>query len=322
MSRPSLTTGWWLTNWGKQNEMSYPPLFGIIPPLVTPLTAQLSFDRHALERIIEHVIAGGVNGIFLLGSTGEGPALTDGIRKQVVQEGVKSVSGRVPLFINISAASFLETKAMLAFAAGEGVDYVVLSPPFYYEMNQQELLHYYISVADHSPLPLLVYNAPQYTKTVIDPELIGAFVKHQNIIGIKDSSGSFSYIQDLLQARGEKHFPILIGPEMLLGESILLGCEGGVCGGANLYPALYVNYCRALVSNNEDDMERFAKVIRKIQTKLYDVADSPMGIVIGLKYLLAFRGLCSEQMAIPVYETLTREQKNSMESLDKEIRLI
>lgn len=302
--------------------MNHPPLKGIIPPLLTPLTRQLNLDNQALGRIIEHVIAGGVKGIFLLGSTGEGPALSNEIRKQVLKEGVKSVSGRVPLFINISAASYLEAKEMAELAAREGADYVVLSPPFYFDMNRNELLHFYKSLAEHSPLPLLVYNAPLYTKTVVDPEFIGEFVRHPNIVGIKDSSESISYINKLLHARGEEHFPILIGPEMLLGESLLLGCEGGVCGGANLYPSIYVEYYQAAMERNMDAMERYQEVIRLIQTKLYDVSQSPMGIVIGLKYLMAKRGLCSDQMAMPVCESLSREQKNTMESLDKEIKQI
>ena len=302
--------------------MSYPPLSGIITPLLTPLTRQLNLDTQALGRIIEHVIAGGINGIFLLGSTGEGPALSKKIRKQVLREGVKSISGRVPLFINISAASFLEAKAMAELAAIEGADYVVLSPPFYFEMNRHELLRYYISLAEHSPIPLLVYNAPMYTKTAVDPELIAEFIKHPNIVGIKDSSESISYIHKLLYARGEEHFPILIGPEMLLGESLLLGCEGGVCGGANLYPSIYVKYYQAAKEKNMDDMERYQEVLQLIQTRLYAVSGSPMGIVIGLKYLLSKRGLCSEHLAMPVYESLSREQINTIELLDNEIRQI
>lgn len=295
------------------------PLHGIIPPLVTPLRTPWSLDGPSLERIIEHVIGGGVNGIFLLGSTGEGPCLTEKIKKAVIRESIRTVSDRVPVLINISAASFLETIHMAEYAAREGADFVVLSPPFYFEMNNHELLRYYRSVADHSPVPLLIYNAPRYTKTSIEPEIIRELRAHQNILGLKDSSGNMDYIRDVVNERGNDSFPILIGPEMLLGQSLLIGCNGGVCGGANLYPNLYVNYYQAALENNIAVLDRTQEIFRLIQSNLYEVAHSPMGIVIGLKYLLWKRGLCSYQMAMPVYEKLSTDQKVIMETLDNKI---
>jgi 4-hydroxy-tetrahydrodipicolinate synthase len=293
--------------------------YGIIPPLITPLTPQGCLDVYSLERVIAHVIAGGINGIFLLGSTGEGPALSETIRKELIREGVRLVAGRIPLFINISAASYMETIHIAEFAAREGADYVVLSPPFYFEMNTHELLHYYRSVADRSPLPMVIYNAPKYTKTIVDPGLVGELQMHQNIIGIKDSSGSMDYIRNLLDVRVIETFSILIGPELLLGESLLLGCNGGVCGGANLYPGLYAKYYQVAMEKNTDELERIKAIFRNIQTNLYEVAQSTMGIVIGLKYLLSQRGLCSGQMAMPVYKALSSEQKKKLNMLDQEI---
>jgi len=299
--------------------MALPTLHGIIPPLISPLTAQLSLDAYALERIIEHVIAGGVSGIFLLGSTGEGPSMSVETKKDLIRESVKISSGRIPVIVNISSTSYLESRQMAEFAATEGSSYTVLSPSFYFKMNKSELLNYYWSLADHSPLPLLIYNAPEYTRGFIDAELFKELSSHQNIKGIKDSSGNMAYIHELVNVRPDESFPILIGPEILLGESLLLGCNGGVCGGANLYPELYVKLYRAAVEKNMEEMARIQKVIQEIHTRLYTVASSPMGIVIGLKYLMWKRGLCSARMAMPVYETLSAEKKTILETLHKEI---
>ena len=294
-------------------------LYGIIPPLVTPLTPQGCLDVASLERVISHVIAGGINGIFLLGSTGEGPCLSSEISKTLVKEGIQAISRRVPVLVNISSSSFVETLQNAELAAREGADFVVLSPPFYFEMNSFELLNYYKSVADRSPVPVMIYNAPQYTKTIVEKELLGELQIHQNIVGLKDSSGSMEYIHELLGARNDDTFSILIGPEMLLGESLLLGCNGGICGGANLYPALYVEYYQAAMEKNRDVMEKTLAIFRRIQSDLYEVAQSPLGIVIGLKYLLSQRGLCSEHMAMPVYKALSSEQKKRLNMLDQEI---
>lgn len=295
------------------------PLYGIIPPLISPLMAKSRLDCPALEGLVEHVISGGVSGIFLAGSTGEGPALSREVRTELIHEGVRIAAGRVPVLINISSSSYPETVHYAELAAGEGADYLVLSPPFYYGMNRSELLRYYRSLADLSPLPVLIYNAPQYTKTKVDPLLVGELQGHSNIAGIKDSSGDTEYIKELLHIRNKQKFPILIGPELVLGESLLLGCDGGIPGGANLYPALYVDFYKAFLANNREKMENIQAVLLRIQNELYRVAQSPVGIIIALKHLLCQRGICSEQMAIPVYEALSTEQKNSLNKIDQEI---
>jgi len=298
------------------------PIQGIIPPLITPLTPGPELDVPSLERLIDHVLNGGVHGIFLLGSTGEGPSLTDGIRKAVIRESIRVVSGRVPVFVNVSSPSFLEACRMAEYAAREGAGYVVLSPPYYYDMNTPELLGYYHSVADASPLPLVIYNAPRYTGIPLEPSLVGELMRHENIVGIKDSSGEMDYVRELLHRRAGITFPILIGPETMLGSCLLLGCDGGVCGGANLYPGLYVHYYLAAMVKNRTELDRFREAVRNIQTNLYEVPDSPMGIVIGLKYLLEKRGMCSGNLAMPVYQPLTDNQKRILDALDQAMQLL
>ncbi len=116
-------------------------LHGIIPPLITPLTPQGCLDVDSLARVISHVIAGGINGIFLLGSTGEGPCLGSEIKKTLVREGIQAISHRVPVLVNISTSSFEETLQNAELAAREGADFVVLSPPLSFEVNTFELLN-------------------------------------------------------------------------------------------------------------------------------------------------------------------------------------
>jgi dihydrodipicolinate synthase/N-acetylneuraminate lyase len=299
--------------------MTSPPLSGIIPPLLSPLRAASGLDGPALERLVEYVISGGVSGIFIGGSTGEGPALSREVRTELIYEGIRMAGGRVHVLINISSSSYAETIHYCELAAREGADYVVLSPPFYYRMNPFEVLHYYKSLAELSPLPVIIYNAPQYTKIQVDPILVGELLEHSNIEGIKDSSGNIDYIKEVLQIRRKQKFPILIGPELLLGESLLLGCDGGISGGANLYPGLYVDFYKAVLAENKEKMEYIQAALVRIQTGLYEVVRSPMGIIIALKYLLCQRGICSDQMAMPVYEALSTEQKNSLIKLDQEI---
>ena len=291
---------------------------GIIPPLITPLTTQHSLDQNGLVQLIEHVIAGGINGIFLLGSTGEGASLTNEVKKHVIKTGVKSASGRVPVYVNISSTSYLDAIQLAQFASLSDADYAVLAPPYYFKMKQSELIGYFSGVADQSPIPVLLYNAPQYTKSKIESATVWKLSSHKNIVGIKDSSGSMEYIHQLIRERGNEHFPILVGPELLLGECVILGCDGGVCGGANLFPGLYSKIYQASLKRDMEEVNIYQKLLERIHSEIYHLIDSPMSIQIGLKYILSPKGLCSPQMALPVYEELTEEQKLSLNNLEKD----
>ncbi len=291
---------------------------GIIPPLVTPLTKDANLDVKALGRLIEHALSGGVHGIFLLGSTGEGPSLTNDLRKRVMKAGVRAVDGRVPVFINITSASYLEALCLAKMAQEAGADYLVLAPPYYFKMNQLELKRYFERVAERVKLPLLLYNAPKYTKTAIAPASTRQLANHENIIGLKDSTDKLESIQQQLSARKGKDFPILVGSELLLGESLLLGCDGGINGGANLYPGLYVNLYQAAIHDDKDNLEKYHAFVMMIHKRVFGATDSPMRIVIALKHMLSLKGICEDHMAMPVYRDLTVEQAANMQDLFNE----
>lgn len=298
--------------------MNHPKISGVIPPLVTPLTDGLVFDKEAFGRLIEHVIEGNVHGIFIMGTNGEGASLNLNTRKNIIESSVPLISGRVPLFVNISSTSYLDTIDLAEYASGAGADYVVLTPPYYFGMNQCELRRYFETVADWSNLPLFMYNAPQYTGNELAPETVSILASHDNIIGIKDSSGNTDYINGLLDDRKDNDFSILIGTEKILGECVLNGCDGGVSGGGNLFPKLYVKMYQAASNKDLDQMKHYQTIINNVYKYIYEVSDSPMAILIGLKYALSVKGIISESLAIPVYDVLTDSQKRTIEKFLKE----
>jgi dihydrodipicolinate synthase/N-acetylneuraminate lyase len=287
---------------------------GIIPPLVTPMTSDLKFDKDAYSRLIEHVIEGGVHGLFIIGTNGECASLSADIRKQAIETAAKVSSGRAPVFVNISTSSYLETLQLADISAKSGADYVVLSPPFYFTMAQAELVRYFERIAGESSLPLFLYNAPQYTHNEITTETVAQLESNKNIAGIKDSSGDIKYIKQILNQRQDEKFSILIGYEMIMGECILMGCNGGVNGGGNVFPKLFVNMYRAASDKNLEEMEKWQSLIRKVYHNLYEVHDSPMGIIMGLKYALSRKGIMDGNMAMPVYSDFSDHQK---ENIDK-----
>ena len=119
------------TDQGNQNSSAV-PLSGIVPPLVTPLLASDRLDIAGLERLVEHVIAGGVQGLFILGTTGEGPSLSQALRRELITRVTTLAAGRLPVLVGISDAAVADSVALAAHAAEQGAAAVVAAPPFYF----------------------------------------------------------------------------------------------------------------------------------------------------------------------------------------------
>jgi len=226
----------------KDNASMLPrPLCGVVPPLLTPLTPQGELDTAGLEKLIERVLEGGVAAIFVLGTTGEAPSLSYEVRRRMITAACEQTSFRCPVLVGITDTAPAESIALAKFAAGAGAHAVVAAPPYYFPQNQQELIAYYTHLADASPLPLYLYNMPGMTKTFIDDGTVAELMKHENIIGVKDSSGDMNHFHRLVRlGQADPSWTVLIGPEELTVEAVLFGGHGGVNGGSNLHPRLYV----------------------------------------------------------------------------------
>src|SRR6056300_1972343 len=142
---------------------------GIITPMVTPLLFDnVSLDVKSTETLIEHIISGGVHGLFILGTTGEATNLSYKTRIELIIESCKIVNNRIPVFVGITDTSIEESIALAAVSKKAGAAAVVAAPPYYYGLGQIELYKYYCSLAEQLPLPLYLYNMPLHTKTNID----------------------------------------------------------------------------------------------------------------------------------------------------------
>ncbi|MBI4977108.1 MAG: dihydrodipicolinate synthase family protein [Spirochaetes bacterium] len=271
---------------------------GIIPPLVTPLKDNDTLDIEALERLVNHVITGGVHGIFLLGTTGEGPSLSRELKYRLVEEACRIVNHRVPLLAGITDTSFTESIALANHAALHGADAVVAAPPYYMPPSQPELLDYIKHLAPKLPLPLFLYNMPAMTKVNIDVDTVKRAADIPNVIGIKDSSCSMIYVHELIDAMKNRDFPVLIGPEEMLGESVLLGAQGGVNGGANILPALYVSMYHAAESGDAPRMRKLQADIMRLR-EIYRVGHYASSGIKGIKCALSIMGICGDYMAEP-----------------------
>ena len=278
------------------------PLRGIMPPMVTPLLDRDKLDVAGLERLVEHILAGGVHGLFVLGTTGEAPSLSYRLRRELIDRTCRQVAGRVPVLAGVTDTSFVESVELARHAADTGCQALVLSAPYYFPAGQPELLEYIQHIAPELPLPIFLYNMPSHTKVTFELQTLRRAMDIPNIIGLKDSSANMIYlhhVQQILPHRPD--WSLMIGPEELLAEALLTGVHGGVCGGANLVPQLYVNLYHAAIAKDLDRVVQLHQQVMRLAQTIYTVGTYQSACIKGLKCALACLGVCDDFMAEPFH---------------------
>ena len=275
-------------------------LKGIVPPLVTPLINNTTIDTEGLERLIEHVIAGGVHGIFILGTTGEAQSISMALRHEMIRQSARILNKRLPLLVGISDTSLEDSLSLARLAADSGADAVVSAPPYYFATGQAELAEFYEQLIPELPLPVFLYNMPTHTKVSFAPDTIRRIAAHPGVIGFKDSSGSGSYFQSVMYAlRDREDFSLFVGPEEMMAESVLLGADGGVNGGANIFPSLYVSLYNAAVAKDVDKVRELHRQVMQISATIYTVGSYGSSYLKGVKAALSELGICNDFLAAP-----------------------
>jgi len=293
------------------------PLRGIIVPLVTPLIDNNTVDKQGLENLIEHTIRGGVHGIFILGTTGEFASLSHKLRMELIELACMLVKDRIPLLVGITDTSLSESLDLAEMANECGADAVVTAPPFYYLLSQKELLNHVKNLKENTQLPLLLYNMPVYTKIAFEPETVRSASEIPGIIGIKDSSSDPGYLMKVRQLLKERNdFTLLTGTEEHLSDFVLSGGHGGIPGGANLFPRLYVELYNASVSRDHEKIIPLQKKVMQICTTIYKSGYHESGYLKGLKCALSVTGLCSGSLAEPLATLSEKEKKSIRTSLN------
>lgn len=288
-------------------------LNGIVPPLITPLKGRDELDAEGLEKLVEYVLSGGVHGLFLLGSTGEAPGLSYRLRRELVERVCRLVNERVPVLVGITDSSIVEALNMADCAAEAGASAVVASTPFYFPAGQEELGDYFERLAEDLPLPLVLYNMPGFTKTSISIETVCQLAQNPKIIGVKDSSCDMIHFHRLLQTRPEREdWSLLMGPEELTAEAVLMGASGGVCGGANVAPKLFVELYDAALKRDIDRIQILQAQALRMGQALYRTGKHSSSMIKGIKCALSLLGICDDFMADPA-SRFKKEERQSIE---------
>jgi 4-hydroxy-tetrahydrodipicolinate synthase len=281
--------------------------------MVTPLDQNLDLDQKGLERLVEHLIGGGVHGIFILGTTGEAPNLPYNVRSALIEQTCKLAGSRVPVIVGITDTSYKDAIRLAAEAYECDAFAVVAAPPYYFQASQADLSHYFKSLALQSPLPLFLYNAPLNTHHWLDIDTVIKLAAEPNIVGLKDSGLNMGYFHAVREGvRALPEFSLLVGPDDLLAEAVLLGAHGGMAGGSNVWPRLFVSLYEAAVAHDVRRVAALHQQVVQFDSAVYRSASHPANPLRGLKCALSFMGICSTDLTLPL-RPYSREERDCVE---------
>lgn len=267
-------------------------LNGVITPLTTPLLPEGELDVAGLKNVIDYVVDGGVTGVFILGTTGEGPSLSYSLKKEVVEVTCSHVNKRIPVLVGISDASLEESIKLTAYSKEKGADAVVTAPPFYYILSPKELQNYFATLANQSELPIYLYNMPAQTKMTVDAGMVEALADHPNIYGIKDSSGNAVYYNSLIdKLKHRSDFSVFVGPDEMMASTVLAGGDGGVNSGSNMFPNLYVKLYEAARVGDLGRVKELQQSVMLISQLIYNGVKGENSFLKGIKTTLSLLGV-------------------------------
>jgi 4-hydroxy-tetrahydrodipicolinate synthase len=228
---------------------------GIIPAMVTPLTADDRVNEAALRRLTNYLIEGGVHGVFAVGSQGEFWALSADEKQQVWEIVVEETNGRVPVYAGTAAITTRETIALTRLAEKAGVDAVSILTPFYVSPSEDQLYNHYRAIAESTNLPALLYTNPARTGVKISPSLLARLAEIENVVGIKDSSGDLELTAEYIRVT-PPDFAVLMGRDTLILAALLYGAKGAIAATANVVPALVVSIYERFKASDLDGARR------------------------------------------------------------------
>ncbi|MFF3291319.1 dihydrodipicolinate synthase family protein [Streptomyces sp. NPDC003023] len=225
------------------------PLRGVVPPVCTPLAPSGEVDTASLARLVEHLVAGGVHGLFALGSTSEIAYLTDEQRATALEVVVNAADGRVPVLAGVIDTTTARVVEHARAAAELGADAAVATAPFYTRTHPTEIARHFRRIRAAVDLPLFAYDLPVSVHTKLSAALVRELAEDGTLAGLKDSSGDEGGLRRLIVALGGREgrdggpapeFSILTGSELTVDAALLAGADGVVPGIGNVDPAAYV----------------------------------------------------------------------------------
>jgi 4-hydroxy-tetrahydrodipicolinate synthase len=288
-------------------------LRGIIPPIGTPLTSDERVDTAAMRRLVRYLLDAGVDALFVNGTMGIFPLLTDAEQFVAIETVVDEVNGRVPVIAGVSDTGTKRVIEKAQRVEALGVEYVAAVPPFYFMLTQESCVRFYRDVAQATAKPLFLYNNLTFTKFNLSLDAIASLADEPNIVGIKESNSDCGRWTQLTNTVGRHEtFSVLIGTELLPHVALMLGADGIVGGSHNIGADIAVKLYRAVKGNNFVVAAELAERLRKLN-KIFEYGEIWGAFEVALNYL----GIAEKATARP-YTSVTQEERKQIEMILKD----
>jgi len=281
--------------------------------MVTPFHKQGTIDFTALERLIEHLIEGGVNYLVVQGTTAETATLTREEMNALADFVVEINNKRVPLVLGLGGNNTQEVINKIRMNSLEGYDAILSVTPYYNKPQQRGLYLHYKNIATVSPIPIILYNVPSRTSVNMKPEITLQLANEfDNIIGIKEASGSIEQIMDIIRNK-PKDFLVISGDDLLTLPLLGMGADGVISVVANAYPKLFSE----MVSLG---LKAEMKKAREIHYKLTDFTRSVFadGNPSGIKAALEIKEIIANNLRLPLVK-IEKSHYNQLSAIMSEI---
>ena len=274
---------------------------GVITPLLTPINQDESVNYEQIRSLTDYVIDGGVDAVFVMGSTGEFARFDAQTRGEILKKAIKAVAGRVPVYVGVADTGLSSVLRNVSQAEEAGADVLVVTLPYYFPIyNNDEAYSFFSGVAASTKLPIMLYDIPSTCGASISLDAMERLFQIDNIVGIKDSSGNLEKLQEILKRyknRG-KDFAVTVGDERLCYDGFSSGADGIVPSLSNPYPKLLSDIYRAAKINDKPRLKELCDVMNRMN-QLNSYCNAWMSPNVWRKKALSNMGICNEYCTRP-----------------------
>lgn len=266
---------------------------GAATAIITPFKND-RVDYKAFEKLINWQIEQGIDAIVAVGTTGEGPTLTDAEHREVIRFCVETVAGRVPVIAGTGSNDIAYAISLTEYACQVGADAMLLVTPYYNKATQQGLIASFTAIADASTKPCILYNVPSRTGCNITPGTIAVLAEHKNIVAVKEASGNISQIAKIAQLCGDK-LDIYSGNDDQIIPVLSLGGKGVISVLSNLLPKETSQLCHLYMEGNtQQALQMQLDYLPLVDALFCEVNPIPV------KAAMAAMGYCENQLRLPL----------------------
>ncbi|MFC3415297.1 4-hydroxy-tetrahydrodipicolinate synthase [Algoriphagus hitonicola] len=266
------------------------PFTGTGVALVTPFHDDYSIDFQSLKKLIDFTLAGGVDYLVVLGTTGESATLSPAEKKLVLSTCIQHTKGRVPIVYGIGGNNTQAVLDQISQTDFKGIDAILSVSPYYNKPSQTGIIAHYTAIADACPVPVILYNVPGRTMSNMTADTTLNLAQHPNIIGMKEASGNLEQCMRIA-ANKPKDFLLISGDDILSKAIFSIGGEGVISVLANALPSTFRDLC----NGSEDASLQAAFSLLPFNDLMYTE-----GNPVGIKNLLSHMGICGDQVRLPM----------------------